>query len=325
MIASAVVSRSEPEARPITVALVNNMPDAAFRDTEEQFRRALCSGPDDGEGIALELYTIAQIPRSDRTRALIESRYRDLRELWSEPPDALIVTGTEPKQAQLVYEPYWPQLARLLQWASANVPTVLLSCLAAHAGVLVFDGIERVRRSSKCCGVFHGRVCDASDPLAEGLPDTVAVPHSRANNIPEAALLRAGYRIVVGSGARGEGWSVAARERGDSLFVLCQGHPEYSTLSLLREYRRDVRRCLLAGAACEYPRLPHGYLSAEAIKTLTAFARRATGGREDPTTLWSEFPYDQVAGSVQNTWAGGSATLYANWLATARLACAVPA
>lgn len=321
MVAGAVLHGYDIETQPITVGLVNNMPDAAFTETEEQFRRAVSAGPDGGAGIALDLYTIAEIPRSERTAAVIASRYRGLHELWQRPPDALIVTGTEPVQAQLRDEPYWPQLQHLLEWASAAVPTVLLSCLAAHAGFLVFDGIERVQRSEKCSGVFRGRV-NLFDPLAKGLPESAWVPHSRINEVPQEAALAAGYRIVVGSGVSGAGWAVAARECGDSVVVFCQGHPEYSTLSLLREYRRDVRRYLL-GDRREYPSVPEGYLSDEAAAALEAFASRATQSDQDPGKLWDQFPYDAVAETVQNTWAASSATLYANWLRAARRAAAV--
>jgi homoserine O-succinyltransferase len=303
------------------VALVNNMPDSAFVDTEEQFRHAAEHAPD-GTEVALELYTITEIPRSEAMAPLIRGRYAGLEELWGRPPDALIVTGTEPAQVQLRYEPYWPYLARLLEWAAASVPTTLLSCLAAHASALLFDGIERVPREVKCSGVFRGVVEDRRDALTSGLPDTVPVPHSRVNDVPEDAMLAAGYRIIVGSGSSGAGWAVAAREHGASVFVLCQGHPEYGTLSLLREYRRDVRRCLFGRGAVPYPRMPTGYLTAEAEAALSEFAERA-GAHEDPRELWPEFPYADVAPTVENTWAPASATLYANWL---RLAgAAVPA
>src|SRR5581483_1986743 len=128
----------------------------------------------------------------------------------------------------------------------------------------------------------------------------------------------AGYRIVVGSGSAG--WSVAAREQGDGLFVLCQGHPEYGTLSLLREYRRDVRRFLFGRGALPYPRLPEGYLGEEAVETLTEFERRAHAPEADPRELWPTFPFDEVAATVENTWASASATMYANWLQLARTA-----
>ena len=161
---------------------------------------------------------------------------------------------------------------------------------------------------------------DRLDPLAAGLPDVVPIPHSRVNDVPEAALIDAGYRMVVGSSDAG--WSVAAREQGDALFVLCQGHPEYGTLSLLREYRRDVRRFLFGRGAVPYPRLPDGYLGEEAVEILTKFERRASATDMDPRQLWPTFPFEEVAATVENTWAPISATLYANWLQLARAAAA---
>ena len=320
-----------PEPRPLTVGLVNNMPDSAFLDTENQFRGAALGS--NGAGIEFELYTIKEIPRSEKVAALIEERYRGLDELWTRPPDALIVTGTEPTQVKLRFEPYWPYLARLLEWAADHVQTTLLSCLASHAAILLFDGIERTQRPVKLTGVYEGSVEDALDPLATGLPDTVRIPHSRVNDVPEAALVDAGYRIVVGTGDSGAGWSVAAREQRDALFVLCQGHPEYGTLSLLREYRRDVRRALFGRGAVPYPRLPDGYLGEEAVETLMKFERRAQAPDMDPRELWPTFPFDEVAATVENSWAPVSATLYANWLQLAGAAapsarmtwcCAVP-
>jgi homoserine O-succinyltransferase/O-acetyltransferase len=298
--------------RPVTVALVNNMPDSAFVDTENQFRTAAAAA--DTGGVECELYTIKEIPRSEKIAAVIDSRYRGLDDLWTRPPDALIVTGTEPTQPQLRFEPYWPYLARLIEWAADHVRTTLLSCMASHASILLFDGIERTPRPVKCSGVFDGVVEDSFDPLAIGFPAVVPIPHSRLNDVPESALVDAGYRIVVGSGSSHVGWSVAAREHGDSVLVLCQGHPEYATLSLLREYRRDVRRALFGRGAVPYPRLPEGYLAREAVESLTDFAARAQVPSADPREQWASFPYEEVASTVENTWAPASALLYRNWL-----------
>ena len=165
------------------VALVNNMPDSAFLDTEEQFRQATALGPD-GATVDLELFTITEIPRSPQTAALVQSRYRGLEELWKQPPDALIVTGTEPAQAQLRYEPYWPYLARLLEWAAASVPTTMLSCLAAHTSVLLFDGIERVPRelSSAACSPGRSRTRSIRSPW--GCPSRSRFPTRASTTCP---------------------------------------------------------------------------------------------------------------------------------------------
>ena len=290
------------------------MPDSAFVGTEEQFRQddRLC-----GRRLPLKLYTITEIPRSEPVASVIQARYRGLDELWAQPPDALIVTGTEPRHDRLDHEPYWPQLAHLMEWAADSVPTTLLSCLAAHAFTLLFDGIERVRGDVKCSGVFEGVVTNHRHPLGGGFGNHALVPHSRLNDVPEAELVRAGYEIVIGSGPSSAGWSVATCRRGKGLFVLCQGHPEYGALSLLREYRRDVRRSLLEDEARPYPRLPEGYLTAEAAATLERFRQRVATADGEPEDLWDSFPYDAAAGSVVNTWAVTSATLYRNWMRVA--------
>lgn len=304
------------------MALVNNMPDGAFTDTEEQFGRMVSAA---GPNVNLELYTITALPRSDRVALAIDARYRDLDELWSRPPDALIVTGTEPTQDDMRDEATWPYIVRLLGWAADFVPTVMLSCLASHASLLFFDGLERRRLPGKCSGVFSGQVADPEDPLAAGLPEQAMTPHSRLNEVPVGALLDAGYRIVVGGAESAAGWSVATREIGSAQFVLCQGHPEYGTLSLLREYRRDVRRYLHSRGTLAYPQIPEGYLSAADVRTLTDFAATATSAKNDPQQLWAAFPYREVAETVQNTWLSGSMTLYANWLELARAAAATVA
>ena len=311
------------DPQPLTVALVNNMPDAAFVDTEGQFRRVVAADPR-GSPVELQLYTIAELRRSEAITTLIRSQYHGLDDLWANPPDALIVTGTEPAQAQLPYEPYWPYLARLLEWAAGTVPITLLSCLASHASILLFDKIERVPRPSKLSGVFAAAVEDPAEPLAAGLPERVPVPHSRVNDIPTAAIIEAGYRVVLGSGPDRAGWSVATKNYGKRMFVLCQGHPEYSTLSLLREYRRDVRRSLFGRGAVPYPRLPDAYVSPEGEAVAERFAQRAATWEGEPVELWASFPFEEIANWVDNTWVGASQTLYANWLRMARAAEPAP-
>ena len=69
--------------------------------------------------------------------------YRPIDQLWGDPPDALILTGTEPLEVDLRAEGYWEPLAELIRWCSTATVSAFLSCLAAHAAILLFDGIER--------------------------------------------------------------------------------------------------------------------------------------------------------------------------------------
>jgi homoserine O-succinyltransferase len=314
-VANNPVRQPRESSAPLRVALVNNMPDSAFADTERQFRNAVRAGA--GADVELELHTMPGLARSARVTAEIRTRYRGLDELWQSPPDALIVTGTEPVQAQLQYEPYWPELSQLLQWAAESVPTTLLSCLAAHASLLIFDGLVRKPLPAKYSGVYPGAVDASGGRLAAGLPAMVSVPHSRVNDIPEQAMVDSGYAMVIGDAEGGPGWSVAARMQGSSMFVLCQGHLEYSTESLLREYRRDVRRYLFGRGAFAYPKLPTGYLTPAAVARLEKLKTLATTTDTDPSDLYASFPYAEVEAGLENAWSDSSVRFYRNWLESA--------
>jgi len=103
-----------------------------------------------------------------------------------------------------------------------------------------------------------------------------------------------------------------------TLLVLCQAHPEYGRLSLLREYRRDVRRYLFGQTTADYPTMPVGYLGAAGVDALERFAALAAAGQLGPEELWRRFPFEAAADSIVNSWGDASAVLYANWLAVAR-------
>ena len=55
------------------------------------------------------------------------------------------------------------------------------------------------------------------------------------------------------------------------LFVFFQGHPEYESDTLLREYRRDVGR-YIKGEAPRYPLMPRSYFNETTVDELAAFA-----------------------------------------------------
>ncbi len=107
-------------------------------------------------------------------------------------------------------------------------------------------------------------------------------PHSRWNEVREDALSACGYDVLTQSALAGV--DLFAKQKRKSLFVHFQGHPEYSSRTLMKEYRRDIKRFLRQERET-YPTMPHGYFDAAATKLLTEFqetalarpARRADG------------------------------------------------
>jgi homoserine O-succinyltransferase/O-acetyltransferase len=293
-------------------ALVNNMPDAAFDATERQFAGLLDAGSG-CETVVVTRHAMAGVPRGERIRARIAADYRPPEDLISNPPDLLVVTGSNPIESCIEDEPYWSELCDLLRWGSENVPAMVLSCLSAHAALAVFDGVERTTLPVKCTGVF-AQEADPTHPLAAGMPEmgTVVLPHSRLNAVSAEAVAAAGYAVALQS--QEVGWSVVTKTVGRSEVVLVQAHPEYDPSSLLREYVRDVRR--YAGHECdEVPCLPRDCVAGQDWEGLCRLHERVVGGERDPA-LVTAFPFAEVAAHASWPWRGAALRLYANLLGT---------
>jgi homoserine O-succinyltransferase/O-acetyltransferase len=291
----------------LTIGLVNNMPDAACEATERQFLH-LIRAATPNIVVHLKLFSIPEVPRADEVREDFVRRYRDIAEIWDERLDGLIVTGTEPRAAKLTDEPYWPTLTKLIDWARDNTASTIWSCLAAHAAVLHTDGIERRPLTDKLFGVFDCETA-AAHRLMAGLP-RYRVPHSRLNDLPEAALISSGYSLLSRSDAVGVD-SFAREEKASSLFVFFQGHPEYEADSLGREYRRDVGR-FLRGERELYPAAPQGYFNEEATALVEAFRARAMDERR--ASPIADFPMRVLEAGLQNTWRRSARGIYENWI-----------
>src|SRR5207247_9765132 len=100
------LSRTSPvefrdsDANCLEIGLVNDMPDAALEATERQFR-ALLDAAAEGMVVRLTLYSLPDVPRSDFGQRRVSSLYSGIGDLWDSHLDGLIVTGTEPRAANL--------------------------------------------------------------------------------------------------------------------------------------------------------------------------------------------------------------------------------
>jgi homoserine O-succinyltransferase/O-acetyltransferase len=293
-------------SRQITIGLVNNMPDAAMEATVRQFLSLLASAAA-GVVVQVKLFSLPGVPSSEWRQQHLNAHYSNFDELWDARLDGLIVTGTEPRASDLTAEPYWADLAKLIDWAEENTAATVWSCLAAHAAVLHLDGIRRSPLPDKCFGLFeHVRTSD--HPLLHGQPAQILTPHSRWNDVSGEALVSSGYRVLSRSAAAGV--DIFVRER-KSLFLFFQGHPEYEADTLAREHRRDVGR-FLRGERENYPNIPMHYFDPATEEALNAFRAQALADRRDE--LMFLFPAERIFGAVSNTWRAEAMCTYANWL-----------
>ena len=290
----------------VVIGLINNMPDGALRATETQFASLLTEAAGT-RPVRLRLSYLPEVPRDAPAREHLQSAYWPLEKLLADIPDALIVTGTEPRSSELTQEPYWDRIVELLEWTQTHAKPSIWSCLAAHAAVLALDGIHRQRLPQKRFGVFTHQVT-VNHPLLRGVGSTLQTPHSRWNELPVDALRAAGYTLASASPESGADCFMR-EDRGP---LLCfQGHPEYESTTLLLEYRRDVGR-FLRGEHGAWPNLPQDYFSPGALTILDAFRERAESAR-DPA-MFAEFPTAELAAGMIARWRPAAVRIYRNWL-----------
>jgi homoserine O-succinyltransferase len=298
---------SESSSRCITIGLINNMPDEALKATERQFL-SLLESASEGMLIRLLYYMMPDVPRQEAGRRHLNSFYTSVDDMWDRHLDGLIVTGREPLSPNLMDEPYWQSLTRVVDWAQSNTHSTVWSCLAAHAAVLHLDGIQRVKRNDKLCGIFDcSRAGD--HPLTAGTPAQFRLPHSRWNGVPEDQLTSCGYRVLTQTTEAGIDTFIKQQK---ALFLFFQGHPEYESDTLLREYRRDVGR-YFKDETDKYPSMPRSYFDGDTVRVLTALGERAVCDRSGELLL--EISRALGVTTIDNTWNSSGTGIYRNWLA----------
>ena len=309
------IESAKPSSEAIHIGLVNNMADAALAATAHQFLTLLDAASGEMQ-VNLSLYTLPGVARTLSGQRHADSFYTSVDTVWNDDsaqrpgsliPDALIVTGREPIMADLRQEPYWDCFTKLLEWAAANTLSAVWSCLAAHAAILHMDDIRRIKSEHKHFGIF---ACERQmqHPLNAGASANSMVPHSRWNGISADHLTAAGYDVLTRTK---DGGVDTFLKQGKSLSVFFQGHPEYESDTLLREYRRDVGR-YLKGESETYPLLPENYFDASTAEALEALQANALANRSDK--LLHDVSAILKKTRIRNSWHSSATLTYRNWL-----------
>ncbi len=297
----------QQDIRELHIGLLNMMPDAALAPTERQFMR-LVGACNRIVQFYVHPFTFDVIRRTDRAAEYLHRHYEPFDVLQEQGLDALIITGANPQNADITAESFWQPLTRVLDWAREHVTSTLCACLATHATLKYFHGIDRQPLGFKRWGVYSHRIADRVHPLVRNINTRFDVPHSRWNEIHRRQLDAAGIDTLVASDSAGVHLTVSP----DMLrFVYFQGHPEYDRNSLLKEYKREVGR-YLAGELAAYPPEPEHYFDPAARPLLEGFHERATRDR-DPALL-AGFPESELLHHADNTWNDTGKAVVNNWL-----------
>lgn len=296
------------DIRALHIGLLNMMPDAALEATERQFFRLVGEANQIAQ-FYMHPFTLKELERGNEGRAHVERHYETFEDIKAQGLDALIITGANVTQPDLSLEPFWEPLIEVIDWAWENATSTLCSCLATHAVMQFRYGQSRRPLGFKRWGVYPHRLTDRSHPLVTGVNTRFDVPHSRYNDISSDQFEAAGLHVLAESETAGVHLAVS-EDRFRIVFF--QGHPEYDSISLLKEYKREIW-LFSQGQRGDYPPVPQNYFSLQTQAIFEEHRERvvtALGCGEAPPIL----PESIVVDTLDNTWHDTAEAILNNWI-----------
>jgi len=296
------------DIRELHIGFLNMMPDAALQATERQFIRLVGSCNRIAQFFVYP-FSLPELNRSAETLEYIDRYYADFAELREQGLDALIITGANVANPALDQEAFWDPLVDVVNWARDNVTSILCSCLATHALLKLFHGIERQPMRAKKWGVYSHRIQAPDHPLLREINTRFDAPHSRYNDISRQQFEDAGLTVLAESE---EGGVHVAASSDQFRVIYFQGHPEYDFNSLFKEYKREVLR-FVHGELAAPPAFPEHYFSGDAAAIAQAYvddARACLAKGDAPP----EFNESVIETHLDNTWGDTAKAIVNNWL-----------
>ncbi|MCG5051219.1 homoserine O-succinyltransferase [Pectobacterium brasiliense] len=219
------------EIRPLKVLVLNLMPKKI--ETENQFLRLLSNSP---LQIDIQLLRIDSRESKNTPAEHLNNFYCDFDDIQNENFDGLIVTGAPLGLVDFCDVVYWPQIARVIEWAKEHVTSTLFVCWAVQAALNILYGIPKMTRKEKLSGVYSHQTLQPHALLTRGFDETFLAPHSRYADFPADVIRQhTDLEILVESEQAGA-YLFASK---DKRLAFVTGHPEYDVSTLAGEFFRD--------------------------------------------------------------------------------------
>ena len=94
--------------------------------------------------------------------------------------------------------------------------------------------------------------------------------------------------------------------------VFFQGHPEYDMISLLKEYKREVKR-FTKGERDVYPPFPSNYFSLQTQAIFNEYKTKVINNKNSTDDL-DPFPEELILNQLDNTWHDTAEAVLNNWI-----------
>ncbi|MCL2042890.1 MAG: homoserine O-succinyltransferase [Treponema sp.] len=226
------------DIRPLKVALVNLMPTTI--DTEIQLLRLLGHSP---LQVDITFLRMGSHESKNAPPGHLEKFYISAEEAVNSGQrfDGLIITGAPVETLPFEEVDYWDELARIIDYSKKNIFSVMHICWGAQAGLYRRYNIPKQPLCKKLFGIFPHAVNEQHHALFRGFDDEFLAPQSRHTASDRDAIAAEPCLTIQSETDEAGVFIITAR---DAREVYVTGHLEYDTLTLDREYRRDVAKGL---------------------------------------------------------------------------------
>ena len=220
------------DIRPLDILILNLMP--LKEDTELQLLRSLSNTPLQVNISFIRTVSYESKNTDKRHLARFYTTFENVkRRKW----DGLIITGAPVETMEFEEVEYWKELTEIMDWSEKNVTSTFHICWGAQAGLYYRYGVKKLPLGFKFSGVYEHYPLHKKTPLVRGFDDTFYVPQSRYTGVDKDAIV-ANPRLEIVSESKVTGPYLIIGDEGKNIFVT--GHPEYDTVTLDQEYKRDV-------------------------------------------------------------------------------------
>ena len=232
------------DIRPLEVVILNLMP--LKEDTELQLLRSLANTP---LQVNISFIRTGTYESKNVARKHLERFYTTFEEIKHRRFDGMIITGAPVEKLDFEEVEYWDELTRIMDWSDKNVTSTLHICWGAQAGLYYRYGVRKYNLPKKFSGIYKHYTFHKRTPLVRGFDDSFLVPQSRYTGVSKEDIV-ANDKLEIVSESEVTGPYLIIAEDGKNIFVT--GHPEYDTLTLDQEYKRDLDKGINPEIPCNY-------------------------------------------------------------------------
>lgn len=232
---SFIVNRNQDlhqQIRPLRILILNIMP--AKVETEIQLLRLL-----ENSFLPLSIDFIHPISHDSKNTAkeYLQHFYKTFDQVKSETYDGMIITGAPVETIDFEAVDYWDEMKAIMDWSRTNVNSTLHICWGAMAALYYHYGIPKYLLDQKLSGIFTNQIEPGSlQPLLQNFKTDFYMPHSRFSEVRRSDI-ESHPELEILATSKEAGQAIAASKDGRQIFI--QGHFEYDSLALSKEYERD--------------------------------------------------------------------------------------